>query len=92
MSFGSSPSASVLEVVSKTVSVENREWEGSSTELSETLHLNMAVRRLTKRLNVNARHILEEYRVKYENKTQHTGQRIWPTYMVVEALTFEIIE
>ena len=82
----------MLEVVSKTVSVENREWEGSSTELSETLHLNMAVRRLTKRLNVNTRHILEEYRVKYENKTKHAGQRIWLTCMVVEALTFEVIE
>lgn len=92
MSFGSSPSTPVLEVVSKIVSVENREWEGSSTELSEPPHLNMAVNRLTKHLNVNARHILEEYRVKYENKTKHAGQRIWLTYMVVEALTFEVIE
>ena len=42
----------------------------SPTELAEALQLNMAVNRLTKHLNVNASRLLEEHRVKYENKNQ----------------------
>ena len=86
------PPAPVLEVVSKIVSAENREWEGSSTELSETLHLDMAMNRPTKHLNVNASHLLEEYPVKFENKTKRAGRRIRLTYVAVEALAFEVIE
>ena len=54
------PPDPVLEAVAKMVSDENREWEGSPTELSEALQLNMAVNRLTKHLNVNASRLLEE--------------------------------
>ena len=48
------PPDPVLEAVAKIVSDENREWEGSPTELAEALRLDMAVNRLTKHLNVNA--------------------------------------
>ena len=48
------PPDPVLEAVAKIVSAENREWEGSPTELAEALRLDMAVNRLTKHLNVNA--------------------------------------
>ena len=75
---------------------ENREWEGSPTELSQAIQtdmaVNMAVNRLTKHLNVNASRLLEEHQVKYENKTKHAGRRIRLTYMVVEAPAFEVIE
>ena len=86
------PPDPVLEAVAKMVSDENREWEGSPTELAEALQLNMAVNRLTKHLNVNASRLLEEHQVKYENKTKHAGRRIRLTYMVVEAPAFEVIE
>lgn len=72
----------MLEAVAKIVSDENREWEGSPTELAEALRLDMAVNRLTKHLNVNASRLLEEHQVKYENKTKHAGRRIRLTYMV----------
>ncbi len=81
----------VLEAVAKIVSDANREWEGSPTELSEALQLNMAVNRLTKHLNVNASRLLEEHQVKYENKTKHAGRRIRLTYMV-EAPMVEVIK
>lgn len=81
----------VLEAVAKIVSDETREWEGSPTELSEALQLNMAVNRLTKHLNVNASRLLEEHQVKYENKTKHAGRRIRLTYMV-EAPMVEVIK
>ena len=78
------PPDPVLEAISKMVSAENPDWEGSPTELAETLQTDMAVNRLTKHLNVNAGRLLEEHHVKYENKTKHAGRRIRLTYMVVE--------
>lgn len=86
------PTDPVLEAVAKIVSSENREWEGSPTELTQAIQTDMAVNRLTKHLNVNASRLLEEHQVKYENKTKHAGRRIQLTYMVVEAPAFEVIE
>ena len=86
------PPDPVLEAVSKMVSAENPDWEGSPTELAETLQTDMAVNRLTKHLNVNASRLLEEHHVKYENKTKHAGRRIHLTYMVVELPAVAVTE
>ena len=86
------PPDPVLEAVSKMVSAENPDWEGSPTELAETLQTDMAVNRLTKHLNVNASRLLEEHHVKYENKTKHAGRRIRLTYMVVEQTAVAVTE
>lgn len=86
------PPDPVLESVSQIVSPEHPEWEGSPTELATALKTDMAVNRLTKHLNVNASRLLEEYQVRYENKTRHTGRRIRLTYMVVETAEYEVIE
>lgn len=86
------PPDPVLEAVAKIVSADNREWEGSPTELGQAIQTDMAVNRLTKHLNVNASRLLEEHQVKYENRTKHAGWRIRLTYMVVEATAFEVIE
>ena len=48
------PPDPVLEAVAKIVSADNREWEGSPTELAQAIQTDMAVNRLTKHLNVNA--------------------------------------
>lgn len=85
------PPDPVLEAVAKVVSDENREWEGSPTELAQAAQVDMAVNRLTKHLNVNASRLLEEHQVKYEYKIKHEGRRIRLTYMVVEAPAFEVI-
>ena len=86
------PPDPVLEAVAKIVSADNREWEGSPTELAQAIQTDMAVNRLTKHLNVNASRLLEEHQVRYENKTKHAGRRIRLTYMMVEAPAFEVIE
>ena len=86
------PPNPILEAVAKIVSADNREWEGSPTELAQAIQTDMAVNRLTKHLNVNASRLLEEHQVKYENKTKHAGRRIRLTYMVVETSAFEVIE
>lgn len=85
------PPDPVLEAVAKVVSDENREWEGSPTELAQAAQVDMAVNRLTKHLNVNASRLMEEHQVKYEYKIKHEGRRIRLTYMVVEAPAFEVI-
>lgn len=74
----------LLNAVAKLVSAESPEWEGSPTELSEILSQDIATNRLTKHLNVNAGRLLEEHRVKYENKTKHAGRRIRLTYVESE--------
>ena len=74
----------LLNAVAKLVSAESPEWEDSPTELSEILSQDIAANRLTKHLNVNAGHLLEEHRVKYENKTKHAGRRIRLTYVESE--------
>ena len=86
------PPDPVLEAVSKMVSAENPDWEGSPTELAETLQTDMAVNRLTKHLNVNAGRLLEEHHIRYENKTKHAGRRIRLTYMVVELPAVAVTE
>ena len=86
------PPDPVLEAVAKIVSADNREWEGSPTELAQAIQTDMAVNRLTKHLNANASRLLEEHQVRYENKTKHAGRRIRLTYMMVEAPAFEVIE
>ena len=86
------PPDPVLEAVAKIVSADNREWEGSPTELAQVIQTDIAVNRLTKHLNVNASRLLEEHQVKYENKAKHAGRRIRLTYMVVEASALEVIE
>ena len=77
------PPDPVLEAVAKIASADNREWEGSPTELAQAIQTNM---------DVNASRLLEEHQVKYENRTKHAGRRIRLTYMVVEAPAFEVIE
>lgn len=87
-----SPPDPILEAVAKIVSENRREWEGTPTELARLLQTDIAVNRLTKHLNVNVGRLLEEYQVKYENKTKHAGRRIRLTYIMVESPAFEVIE
>lgn len=50
---------------------QNREWEGSTTELAQLAQPDMPANRLTKYLNVNTGRLLEAYKVVYENRTSH---------------------
>lgn len=77
------PPDPVLKAVSRIVSPETPHWEGSPTELAQAIHMDMAVNRLTRHLNVNAGCLLEEYQVKYESKTRHTGRCILLTHTMV---------
>ena len=82
----------VLEAVSKLVSAENREWTGSPMELAEAVNVDMAANALTKYLNVKSGRLLDEYHVGYENKAKHSGRQVRLTYMVVDAVDYEVMD
>ena len=80
------PPDPTLEAVASLVSAENREWTGSPSELAEKINNGMAANTLTKHLNVNASRLMDEYHVRYQNKTKHKGRKITLTYMVVDVV------
>lgn len=71
----------VLEKVATLVSMDNKEWNGSPSELAEILNVNLAANALTKYLNVNYGRLLDEYAVGYENRPRHSGRRVNLVYV-----------
>ena len=71
------PPDHVLEKVVAMLSDETPEWNGSPTELAETLQLDMNPNLLTKHLNVNAGRLFHECNTQYENIRTHAGRRIY---------------
>lgn len=67
----------ILEKVTGMLSDETPEWNGSPTELTEFLQVDMKPNFLTKHLNVNASRLFNEYQIKYENIRTHAGRRIY---------------
>lgn len=85
------PPDKVLESISQLVSPNQREWTGSPSELAEAAHVGMAANTLTKYLNVKSGRLLDEYHVSYENKAKHTGRQVKLSYMVIDAVDYEVI-
>lgn len=85
------PPDKVLESVSQLVSPNQREWTGSPSELAEVANVGMAANALTKYLNVKSGRLLDEHHVSYENKAKHTGRQVKLTYMVIDAVDYEVI-
>ena len=52
------------------------EWQGSATELAEALHTEMQTNVLTKRLNIRAGKLQDEYHIRYENSHGRNGSCI----------------
>ena len=85
------PPDEILEVISKMVSADKRQWIGSPTELAERANVDLAANALTKYLNVKSARLLEEYHVKYENKARHSGRQVKLTYALIDEVNFEEI-
>lgn len=85
------PPDRVLEAVSTLVSPNQREWTGSPSELADAANVGMAANTLTKYLNVKSGRLLDEYHISYENKAKHTGRQVKLTYMVIDAVDYEVI-
>jgi RecA-family ATPase len=70
------PPDPVLDAVAAIVTGQRPEWSGSPTELVVRLGLDMQPNVLTKRLNVNAGRLQDEYGIRYESDRDHNGRRI----------------
>ena len=70
------PPDPVLEAVSKVVTEEQPEWNGTPTELAELIPGDLTPISLSMRLNVRAGRLMEEYHIRYEQARTHAGRRI----------------
>ena len=70
------PSDPVLDAIAAIITAEQSEWNGTPSELVIKLGLNMKPNILTKRLNVNAGRLQNEYGIYYENDRNHDGRNI----------------
>ena len=60
-------------------------WDGTATDLVDALGLSIKANTLTRRLNINAGRLLDEYGVRYESNRSHVGRRIRLMLIPIEA-------
>ena len=68
------PPDSILEAVAKMMT--DQRWTGTPSQLVEVLEFDIQPNALTKRLNVKASQLENEYGIHYESKRTHAGRRI----------------
>lgn len=75
------PPDPLLQAVAKLVTVEQPQWKGSASELVDALKLEIQPNALSKKLNVRAAKMFQDFKVKYENNRSRTGSNITLTLM-----------
>jgi len=68
------PADPILEAVAKMMTKQS--WAGTPSQLVEVLAVDLQPNALTKRLNVKASQLENEYGIHYESKRTHAGRRI----------------
>lgn len=68
------PQDPILEAVAKMMT--DQDWTGAPSQLVEVLAVDLPPNALTKRLNVKASQLENEYGIHYESKRTHAGRRI----------------
>ena len=74
------PPEPILEAIAEIVNADNSLWEGSPTQLTEILKSDIPPNALTRKLNVNAGRLYNEYGISYTNKHTHGGRLIRLAY------------
>ncbi len=74
------PPEPILEAIAEIVNADNSMWEGTPTQLAEILKSDMPPNALTRKLNVNAGRLYNEYGISYTNKHTHSGRLIRLAY------------
>jgi len=74
------PPEPLIETIGNFINEDNPSWEGTATELSEKLELDVKPNVLSMKLNVNAGKLYNLYFVQYTNKRTHKGRRIYLKY------------
>ena len=70
------PPEPLLEQVSAFLSSTGKDWAGTPTELSALLGVDMKPNALTRRLNVNAGRLLNEYGIRYESSRNRNERTV----------------
>ena len=70
------PPEPILEAVTKFITADNPDWVGTATELIEKIETDIPVNAITKKLNVNASRLFNEYGIVYKSGRTHDGRRI----------------
>lgn len=79
------PPDPILAAVAAMVSADKPMWDGTATDLVDALGLSIKANTLTRRLNINADRLLDEYGVRYESNRSHVGRRIRLMLVPIEA-------
>ena len=77
------PPEPLLEQIAALLSSGGSEWTGTPTELAAWLAVDMPPNALTKKLNVNAGRLFNEYGIRYENSRSHDGRKV--SFQLVQA-------
>ena len=62
--------------ISEFITNENPKWSGTASELVEILKLDIPPNALTKKLNIGAGNLENDFGIRYENSRNHDGRRI----------------
>lgn len=71
-----SPPDPIIESIAQMLTDDNRTWEGTATELAEKVNWESQPNKLSRKLNVNAGRLLNEYSIRYTNNHLHEGRII----------------
>lgn len=74
------PPDPLLENIADKIARGNSEWQGTPTELVDFLGVDIKANALTKKLNINAGRLFNEYGIRYQNKRCHDGRKVSLTY------------
>lgn len=77
------PPEPLLEEIAKHINADLPEWQGTPTELVALLAIDIQPNALTKKLNVNAGRLFNEYGIRYENSRSHDGRKV--SFQLVQA-------
>jgi len=70
------PTDPILEAVADFLRIRDLQWHGSASELIAMLSLEIQPNVLTRRLNVGAERLWNEYNIRYESNRNHFGRTI----------------
>lgn len=79
------PPDEIILAVATVVNHDNTEWIGSASELITLLGLDLQPNAFTRRLNINADNLLNQYNIRYENSRTLAGRQIKLTLIETEA-------
>lgn len=74
--FHEAPTDPIIEKVADFINSENPKWSGTATELGEQIGSDIPPNALTKKLNIGAGVLLNEYNIRYESFRNHDGRGI----------------